>query len=67
MFRYPTTLRHTEAVRLLPLWLCPLQCIGHLKHGKSDGTSLSSDFLIYAAAVFADALAQLFTAILRHG
>ena len=37
-----------------------LECIGHLKHGKSDGTSLSSDFLIYAAPV-ADALAQLFT------
>ena len=43
-----------------------LECIGHLKHGKFDGTSLSSDFLIYAAPVIADALAQLFTAILRH-
>ena len=30
-------------------------------------TSLSSDFLIYAAPVIADAYAQLFTAILRHG
>ena len=33
-----------------------LECIGHLKHGKSDGTSLSSDFLIYAAPVIADVL-----------
>ena len=44
-----------------------LEYIRHLKHGKSDGTFLSSDFLIYAAPVIADALAQLFTAILRHG
>ena len=42
-----------------------LECIGHLKHGKFDGTSLSSDFLIYAAPVIA--LVQFFTAILRHG
>ena len=42
-----------------------LEYIGHLKHGKFDGTSLSSDFLIYAAPVIA--LVQFFTAILRHG
>ena len=44
-----------------------LECIGNLKHCKSDGTSLSSDFLIYAAPVIADTLAQLFAAILWHG
>ena len=38
-----------------------LECIGHLKHGKSDGTFLSSDFLIYAAPVIANVLAQLFS------
>ena len=32
-----------------------LECIGHLKHGKFNGTSLSFDFLIYAAPVIADA------------
>ena len=50
------------------LWTKYLNVLAILiKHGKSDGTSLSSDFLIYAAPVIADALAQLFTAILQHG
>ena len=44
-----------------------LECIGRLKPGKSDGTSLSSDCFISAAPVITDSLAQLFTAILRHG
>ena len=40
--------------------------IGHLKRGKSDGRSLSSDHFISAPSIY-PFLAHLFTSILKHG
>ena len=44
-----------------------LECLGHLKRNKSDGSALSSDFFTYSAPVIADSLASFFTSVLRHG
>ena len=44
-----------------------LECLGHLKRNKSDGSALSSDFFIHSAPVIADSLASFFTSVLRHG
>ena len=44
-----------------------VECLGHLKHNKSDGSALSSDFFIHSAPVLADSLASFFTSVLRHG
>ena len=38
-----------------------------LKSGNQDGTSLSSNHLIYAAPVITELVRSLFTAMLRHG
>ena len=44
-----------------------VECLGHLKHNKSDGSALSSDFFIHSAPVLADSLASFFSSVLRHG
>jgi len=41
--------------------------IGHLKHGKSDDRSLSSDHFISAPSSVYPFLARPFTSILKHG
>ena len=46
---------------------CVIDAFSHLKRGKSDGSVLLSDHLIYALPVVCSSLANLFTAILRHG
>ena len=38
-----------------------------LKHGKSEGGSLTSDHLIFAPRCFAEVLAPVFTCLVRHG
>ncbi len=43
------------------------QAIGKLKRGKSDGGSLVSDHVIEALPLITQFLAQLFTALMRHG
>ena len=43
------------------------QAVGKLKRGKSDGGSLVSDHVIEAPPSIFPFLAQLFTALLRHG
>ena len=44
-----------------------VECLGHLKHNKCDGSALSSDFFIHSAPVLADSLASFFSSVLRHG
>jgi len=46
---------------------CVVEAFSHLKCGKSDSGSLSSDHLIYALPAISSSLASPFTAILRHG
>ena len=43
------------------------EAISHLKRGKSDGSSLSSNHFISAAPVLNVFISRLFTVILRHG
>ena len=43
------------------------ESVNRLKHGKSDGGSLFSDHVIEAPAMLHSFLANIFTAILRHG
>ena len=44
-----------------------LEASSHLKRGKLDGTSLSSNHFICTSEVLCEPLSKLFTAILRHG
>ena len=44
-----------------------VECLGHLKHNKCDGSALSSDFFIHSAPVLADSLAPFFSSVLHHG
>ena len=46
---------------------CIFQAICNLKLSKSDGSGLSSDHLVHAAPVISNTLADLCTAIIRHG
>ena len=46
---------------------CVVEAFSHLKCGKLDGGSLTSDHLIHALPAISSSLASLFTAILRHG
>ena len=41
--------------------------LNRLKHGKSEGGSLTSDHLIFAPRCFADVLALVFTCLVWHG
>ena len=44
-----------------------VECLGHLKRNKSDGSALSSDFFIHSAPVLATSLASFFSSVLHHG
>ena len=45
---------------------CVSEAFSHLKKGKSDGSLLVSDHLIYALPAVGSSIAKLFTSILRH-
>ena len=54
-----------ESIQFSPKYI--LQAICNLKLSKSDGSGLSSDHLVNAAPVISSTLADLCTAIIRHG
>ena len=41
--------------------------LNKLKHGKSEGGSLTSDHLIFAPHCFAEVLAPVFSCLVQHG
>ena len=44
-----------------------IESIVHLKNGKKDSTTLSSDHLKSACCIVSDPLSDFFTSVLRHG